>query len=247
MRTIKSFIKNGIKKGVFLWSVNWIKTIYFNFKMFPFSVAKKLPVYFYGSVKFSNLSGKIRIEGDIKSAMVGFGQSYEKSTRSRGISELHLAGTLLFKGHVQLGKDYLLYIHKNAYCEFGHLASIASNSKVICYEKIILKTHARLGSEAQIIDTNFHRLINTKTLEKHALTAPIVLGSYNFISNRVTILQKTKTPDFCIIASNTLCTKDYTALGPNCLIGGVPAQLLKENISRDWDSEKELMQSLILF
>lgn len=235
------------KKWKFFWSVNWIKTLYFNSKKFPFTTAIKLPVFFYGRVRFSGISGTITIQGPIKRAMIGFGQQYEKSTQSRGIAEINLAGELVFKGHVQFGKDYLLYIHKGGYCEFGHLSSLASNGRVICYDKIIFKTHARLGSEAQVIDTNFHRLTNTITGEKYDVTAPIILGAYNFISNRVTILQKTRTPDYCIVASNTLCTKDYTHLGPNCMIGGVPAKLLKENIARDWEGEKFLLDSLKLF
>jgi hypothetical protein len=64
---------------------------------------------------------------------------------------------------------------------------------------------------------------------------------YNFISNRVTILSKTKTPNYCTIASNSLCTKNYSEYGENTLIGGVPAMLIKENISRNWSNEKELL------
>ena len=55
------------------------------------------------------------------------------------------------------------------------------------------------------------------------------------------ILSKTITPDFCTIASNSLCTKDYTVFGNNILLGGVPAKLLKTHISRDWEGEKSNM------
>jgi len=234
------------KRWRFFWSVNWIKTYYFNYKKFPFKIAKKLPVYFYGSVKLSGISGSIKIEAPIKRAMVGFGQQYEKNTRSKDVAELNLRGDIVFKGHVQFGKDCLVYVHQGAYCEFGHLASIGTQGKLICYEKIVLHTHARLGSEAQIIDTNFHQMKDVLTNEKFPITGQIEIGAYNFISNRVTILQKTKTPDYCIIASNSLCTKDYTSFGRNTMIGGVPAKLLKENITRDWEGEKELLQRLVL-
>ena len=74
--------KMGIKKKIkFFFSINWIQTIYFNFKKFPYSIAKKLPVFFYGSVKFTNIDGNITIDAPIKTAMIGFGQQYEKSTR----------------------------------------------------------------------------------------------------------------------------------------------------------------------
>ena len=54
-------------------SVNWGKTLYFNFKKFPLSTAMKLPVIFYGPVKFTNITGKVVIEGPVKRGMIGFG------------------------------------------------------------------------------------------------------------------------------------------------------------------------------
>ena len=236
------------KKNKFFWSVNWIKTYYFNYKKFPYAVAKKLPVFFYGSVKLSSIKGEIKIEAPIKKAMIGFGQKYELVSQSKRTAQLVLDGTIVCKGHVQFGIDYFVYVAKDAYCEFGHLSSMASNGKIICKEKIVLGKCARIGSEAQLIDTNFHTMFNTETGEKYPMNAPIELGDYNFVSNRVTIMQKTITPNNCTIASNTLCNKDYTKSGENILIGGIPAKLLKENISRDWESEKEsLKKSLILY
>ncbi|SRX74793.1 acyltransferase [Aequorivita antarctica] len=234
---LKKIYRSLREKFRFYKSVNWIKTYYFNYKMFPKAVARKLPVFFYGPVKFSSLKGDFKIEAPIKRAMVGFGQPYELITKYKGTSELFLSGTFVVKGHVQFGKDYFVYVYDNAYCEFGHMASLASNGKVICKNKIVLGTYARIGSESQLIDTNFHQMVNTKTGEKYPINGSIKLGDYNFISNRVSIMQKTVTPDNCSIASNTLCNKDYSKFGENVLIGGIPAKLLRENISRDWDGE----------
>lgn len=119
----------------------------------------------------------------------------------------------------------------------GHMSLMASRGKIICTNKITFGTYTRIGSESQVMDTNFHPIINTQTNLSYPMTAPIELGSYNWLSNRVTIFSKTKTPDYCIIASNSVCSRDYSSLGSNVLIGGVPAVLVKENISRDWNSE----------
>jgi acetyltransferase-like isoleucine patch superfamily enzyme len=224
------------------YSVNWTKTLYFNFKKFPLAIAKKLPVFFYGKVKFASINGEIKIEGIVKKGMIGFGQPYELNTVHKGTGEINILGTLIFKGHAQFGKDYFIYIKSNAYCEFGHMASLGSNGKLICTEKIILGNYARLGSECQIIDTNFHNMIDTQTRETYKMTSPVRIGNYNFISNRVSIMKGTITADYCTIASNSLCNKDYSDFGKNILIGGVPVKLLKENISRDWESEKEQME-----
>ncbi|RWW92085.1 acyltransferase [Flavobacterium cerinum] len=234
------------RKRKLYYKVNWIKTIYFNLKAFPFSMAKKLPVYIYGRVKLQNINGNIKIEAPIKPGMIGFGQPFELNSVHRGTAELVIQGEMVFKGHVQFGKDYFIYVAKDAYIEFGHMSSLASNGKIICRHKIVLGDYTRIGSESQLIDTNFHQMIDSITGEKFVLQAPIVLGSYNYISNRVSVMLDTKTPSYCTIASNTLCNKDYTALGQNILIGGIPAKLLKSNITRDWKTEKELLDQWLI-
>ncbi|WP_316632899.1 transferase [uncultured Flavobacterium sp.] len=229
----------------FYYSVNWTKTLYFNFKKFPFETAKKLPVFFYGKVKFTSITGEIQIDGDIQKGMIGFGQPYELNKVHKGIAEIFILGKLTFKGKFQFGKDCFVFVGENASCELGNMASMASSGKLICTEKIVLGNYARFGSESQIIDTNFHDLIDIQTGEKFKKSAPIFIGNYNFGSNRVSILKGTQTPDFCTIASNSLCTRDYTALGENILIGGIPAKLIRNNISRDWQGEKEQLDDFL--
>ncbi|MCD0471659.1 transferase [Flavobacterium sp. JAS] len=229
----------------FYYSVNWTKTLYFNFKKFPFETAKKLPVFFYGKVRFTSITGEIQIDGNIKKGMIGFGQPYELNKAYKGIGEIFILGKLTFKGKFQFGKDCFVFVGENASCELGNMASMASNGKLICTEKIVLGDYARFGSESQIIDTNFHDLIDTQTGEKLQKSAPIFIGNYNFGSNRVSILKGTQIPDFCTIASNSLCTKDYTTLGENILIGGIPAKLIRNNISRDWQGEKQQLDDFL--
>jgi acetyltransferase-like isoleucine patch superfamily enzyme len=229
-----------LKRKIFR-KVNWIKTIYFNCKMFPFATAKKLPVLLYGRVKLQDISGQIEIQASLETGMIGFGQPYELNSVHKGTAEIVLQGKMVFKGHVQFGKDYFIYVAKEAYAEFGHMSSLASSGKIICTDRIILGDYARIGSESQIIDTNFHQMTDTVTGEKFPISASVVVGNYNYISNRVSLMQNTCTPDYCTIASNTLCNKDYTSLGENILIGGIPAKLLKTNITRDWVAEKALL------
>lgn len=236
LRNIKRKIKISL-------TINWVKTLYFNFKMLPFSIAKKLPVFFYGSVKLTSLKGQIKIDAPIKRGMIGFGQPFEMTTRSKKIAEVYLDGEFLVKGHIQFGKDYLFYVGKSAYFEMGHMSGFSSSSKLICTNRVVLGKWVRLGSETQIIDTNFHQMMNTKTNEKHPKSSPIIIGDYNSISNRTSVMAKTKTPNYCVVGSNSLCNKNYIPLGENILIGGIPSQLIKTNFSRDWEGEKELMNA----
>lgn len=222
--------------------VNWYKTLKFNFRKFPFSIARRLPVVFYGSVRFGDLSGEVILEGPVRMGMVGFGQQFEKFTRSRGVAEFTLSGTLVFKGYCHMGKDCRFSVGRGAYCEFGDMSALGSNVKLICTERIVLGDWTGIGFESQLIDTNAHPMKNTKTGEVYPMKGPIELGSYNAVSNRVSFMPNCKTPDYCVIASNSLCNKDYRGLGERILIGGVPAKLIKEDYARDWESEKEVLK-----
>ncbi|OUL63532.1 transferase [Flavobacterium sp. AJR] len=219
--------------------VNWVKTIYFNFKKFPFKTAKKLPVFFYGKVSFQSIKGEIIIQSPIKKGMIGFGKRFEKFSRSKGIAEICLEGKLIFKGYAMFGQDYLIYIAEYACLEVGNFSGMGSDCKIACSQYIKLGNNVRISYESQILDSNFHQMIDTQSGERIPLASPIIIGNNNFIGNRTTIMPKTITPDFCTISSNSLSNRDYTLLGTNILIGGVPAKLIKTNISRDWDSEKD--------
>lgn len=221
----------------FLLSINWAKTLYFNFKMLPFAQAKKLPIVFYGKVKFSSLEGNIIINAPIKFKMIGFGQKYELMSVSKKNAELYLSGTVVFKGHVQFGIDYFLYVKKNALLEMGHVTSLGGNGKIICLDKIIIGDYVRIGYESQVIDTSFHKMIDLTSGNIPSTTSPIKLGNYNYIGGRTTIMKSVMTPNNCTIASNSLLTKDYSKLGECVFIGGIPAKLIKQNIRRAWEEE----------
>jgi len=235
-------LKSAYYRLKFYYSVNWFKTLYFNFKKFPFSVAQKLPVMFYGKVRFQSIKGEVIINGPIKRGLIGFGQQFETSTRYKGIAEIFLEGKLVFNGPMHMGKDVSVYIGKKAHCEFGYMACLGSDVKLVCMDKIVLGDWAGIGYQSQLVDTNSHPMINTETGEYYPMTGPIFIGNHNAVSNRVSIMPNTRTPDHCVIASNSLCNKDYTVLGGNILIGGVPAKLIKNNYARDWDSEKAALE-----
>jgi len=230
------------QRAKFYWSINWTKTLYFNFKKFPFATAKKLPFIFFGKVHFQEITGEIVFNVPPERGMFGFGHHFEKAHKSKGIAEFGLKGKLVLNGPMHMGKDVFFHVDNGAYCEFGYMACLGSDVKFICTHKIVLGDWTGIGYESQLVDTNSHPMKNSETGEYYPIASPIIMGSHNAVSNRVSIMPNTKTPDYCVIASNSLCNKDYTALGNNILIGGVPAKLIKNNYTRDWDGEKELLK-----
>lgn len=225
------------------WAVNWLKTYYFNYKMFTRDTARKLPVFIYGSVKFANLSGKVVLGNDIHKKMIRIGFNYEKDTTSRKPIELHIAGIFEFKGYAQIAKDCFIYVGKDGHCTLGDMVGIASRSKLMCIESITIGDWTRISAESQLYDSDFHEFANSETQEIYPMTGPVILGSHNFIGYRSSIKKNTITPNYCTIASNTLCSSNYLELGEYILLGGVPAKKLKDNFTRLWVKEKEQLKS----
>ena len=74
-----------------------------------------------------------------------------------------------------------------------------------------------------IRDSDNHTIIGGK--EK---TAPIKIGNHVWIGARATILKGVKIGDGAVVAAGAVVTRDVP---PNTLVGGVPAKIIKENVS----------------
>lgn len=227
------------------YSINWFQTIKINFKAFTFKDAFLLPIIVYKGFVITEFKGEIKLETQPKFGLIGFGQPYEIFKRKRYCGEAFINGLLEINGNVQFGLDTKLYLKKDALLQLGHINSFASRTEIICFKKITIGNWVQFGNDCLITDTNFHVLKDLSTQTKLPMNKDITIGSYNFIGARSTIKGNTKTPDNCLVGTNSLLNKDYSSFGENIILGGIPAKLIKENIVRDWETEKENLEKYL--
>ncbi len=114
---------------------------------------------------------------------------------------------MVFKGaKLNLGSGYI-----NRYC------------KIRCYDEITIGEGVAISENFTIWDSDAHQMMNGSEP-----TQPIVIGDKVWIGTNVTVLKGVKIGDGCVIAAGSLVTKDVPA---NCLAAGVPAKVIKENVS----------------
>ena len=226
-------------------SINWYKTVQINFKAFAFKEASVLPIIIYRGFKIMQFNGKIILNTKAKFGLIGFGQSYEIFKLKRNCGEAVINGLLEVNGKVQFGLDTKLYVKDEAILKLGHINSFASRTEIICFKSISIGSWVQFGNDCLITDTNFHELKDLSTKTKLPMNKDIVIGSYNFIGARSTIKGNAKTPDNCLIGTNSLLNKDYSSFGENIILGGIPAKLVKENIVRDWETETENLENYL--
>jgi acetyltransferase-like isoleucine patch superfamily enzyme len=65
---------------------------------------------------------------------------------------------------------------------------------------------------------------------KGRTTAPIRIGKNNWITNRCIILKGAATPDYCILGTGSVLTKDYSNLSTHILLAGNPLEIKTEGI-----------------
>lgn len=226
-------------------SINWYQTLLINFKAFALKHAVLLPVVVYRGFKIVQFKGAIQLNVKPKFGLIGFGQSYEIFKRKKGIGEATINGTLKINGKVQFGLDTKLFIKNNAILELGHINSFASRTEIICFDTISIQNWVQFGTDCLIVDTNFHELKDLTVNSNLNMNKPIIIGANNYIGARSTIKGNTQTPTNCLVATNSLCNKNYRLYGENILIGGIPAKLIKENIVRDWENEKVQLEKYL--
>lgn len=215
-----------------MFSHNYWAIFYFNFKMLPFKQAIKLPFDFYFRIRFENLNGKVLLNtnkpyrGMIK---IG-GRGSDMFNRTDTVIDLR--GKLVINGQVEIGHGCMLIIEKDAVVEFGNKVRIGAMSKIYCKQRIEFGNEIGFSWECQIFDTNFHNVTDLSTNATEEINSPITIGSNNWFGNRVTVMKGTITPDDFIVASNSLCNKDYSAVPPYSIYGGIPAKLIRSNKKR---------------
>lgn len=226
-------------------SINWIKTLYFNLSLFPFKDAFQLPVIIFGPCKLSSLKGNFKFNVPIETGIITFGHPFEIFKKPAFGSEIIFDGTWTVNGTICFGLDTKLYIEKNANFENGAWCTVSTMTKIYCTKMISFGDFVQIGDECMILDTNFHDLYDVEKEMTIPKSGAIYLGSYLYIGLRTTIKSGTVLQNNAMVASNSLCNKDYTSFGSNILIGGIPAKFIKSGISRDWDSEKQKLKNYL--
>ncbi|BBD44461.1 Hypothetical protein PEIBARAKI_4454 [Petrimonas sp. IBARAKI] len=227
-------IVDGVSK------TNLIKTIYLNFKILPFKQAIKLPIFIYGKIVFRSLKGEININSAVYPGMIKIGKRdyYVETAVPKCIWTIN--GTINFNGPINFLQGSYILVSNNATLSFGSKeAIIGANIRIMCFEKIVIGNTCRISWDCQIMDTSFHYVENLLDGEIKPLTKPIVIGNNVWIGNRTTISKGAILPDYTIVASNSLVNKDFTSIGENCLIAGLPAKLKQQNIRRIFDNKEQ--------
>ncbi|MBX9086070.1 hypothetical protein HCG92_12600 [Bacteroides cellulosilyticus] len=214
--------------------INIYKTLLMNFANLPFKEACKLPIWVRGKCKIAHLGqGKIIIKGQIKTGMIGIGNSDPvRSFYSK--SFLDVQGTLEMEEGVILRRGINLSIASFAKLALDKNVIIGDNSTIISWDSIHIQSYTRIGNNLLMMDTDFHYVMNRETRMIKANHAPIVIGENNWIGGWCVVKKGTQTPKGTIVAGPySMIGKNYVGKIPEySMLAGSPAKLIMEGVQR---------------
>ena len=100
-------------------------------------------------------------------------------------------------------------------------------SRIYCRNRISIGENVIIAPEVIIRDSDQHQIIDLEG-EKKPLSAPIIIGDHVWIGTRVVVLKGVTIGSNVVVAAGALVTRDVP---DNCLVAGVPARIIKRNIT----------------
>ncbi len=93
-----------------------------------------------------------------------------------------------------------------------------------CFQQIDIGEDVAIAENVSIRDSDNHFITSDENFQ---MTKPVRIGNHVWIGMNVLILKGVTINDGAIIAAGSVVTRDVPA---NCLVAGVPAYVIKENV-----------------
>lgn len=222
--------------------INWIRTLYFNFRLLPYRQAKQLPFFIYGKPAFNSLCGKVVFKCPISRGMVKINEQkiFAPSLQTLN-TQINLCGTLIIRGKTMIGCGNKIIVAKGAVLDLGANTKITDFCNIDCWTNITIGDGSTIAHRSQIMDSNHHFVVNINKRIIANNMVPISIGKETWVCNSTTITGGAKIPNHCIVGSNSLVNKDFSKEGDTCLIAGMPAKVITKGIFRIYDQDNEDM------
>ena len=208
------------------------KSLYFNLSAFPLKTAIKMPVLVSYKTKLKGIRrNKIIIDAPIKFGLIriGFGGMDSIMENKHSFFRIDNGGKIIFKGNCLFSSGVSLRISPNSSLKLGDNFSANKNFTIFCDDINTIGNDVLVGWNVNIRSSDGHHIYDTVTKINNPIIKPVTIGNHVWIASNVDILKGSEIADDCIIAYRSCVLSKFTT--PNCIIGGYPAKILRENVN----------------
>ena len=210
-------------------SINIIKTLRINLRYLPFKEAIKCPILVSGKVNLNILKGEIIFKCPIKTGLVRFGFNtlgLVDYNRERAIFSNQ--GRIIFAGRCRLGAACRIGVLENGELHIGQNVALTGRSSIIAGEYIKIGDNCLISWDVQIMDTDFHKLIDSHNIP-YNYKKPIIINEHVWIGCRSLILKGTIIPPNSVIAAGSIITGKQATT--NAIYASSTIKIIKKDIN----------------
>ena len=133
-------------------------------------------------------------------------------------------------GNTTIGSASTVWLYKNSKMQIGSRSYINMGAKIFIRTKLTIGNECAIAMDVKILDDDFHPVIPLERKGDYfpSTPRPIVIEDHVWIGANTTILKGVTIGSGSIVAAGSVVTSD---VAPNCMVGGVPAKKIKENVT----------------
>jgi len=215
-------------------SISIYKTIYFNFKAFPFRVAITFPFLIGKCVVIKNVGNIIFKKGNSR-CHIGSLLLFNTCNSMPLIWDNR--GTIKISGKIVLQPGSCIHTLNSSMIVFGGNNYIGKGCSILCHKLIKIGVNSQISWNCQICDTDFHFIENlTNGLIKNN-SREINIGDNVWIGNNVIVGKGVKLASNIIIGQGSMVIRSFEQ--SNKIVVGNPAIQKDGDYKRIWDSNVE--------
>lgn len=203
-------------------------SIYFNLRYLPLGIATRIPILVSPRVRIHHLKrGCIFVPLHSSFGNIKIGLNCSDGVHSfKGFISIANGAQLIFLGKAKLSSGISIRIDAGKMI-VGNEAFFNANCMIRCTNSISFGNGILVGWNVCFITDDGHSFfVNNQRLEREK---PIIIGEHVWIASDTKIAKGTIIADNCIVAQNSLV--NTTFYEKNTLIGGIPAKVIKKNVS----------------
>lgn len=207
---------------------DYLHSLYFCFKVFPFREAIKVPVNIAYHIKIGNIyKGAIELQAPIVHNQVYIGhQGYSAIAELPGLINIEKGGRLVIKGTARFAQGVRIWVDQDSTIIVGNNFYCNKNCLFRAYDDITIGEDVLMGWDIEMNTNDGHLLeINHEIKLNHG---PIILGDHVWVASHVGFAKNSSVPSGAVIAQRSLVTNAFNK--QKALIAGIPAKEILDNI-----------------
>ena len=162
-------------------------------------------------------------------ARLRLGVNYYGFLTGREPSIIRVRGALRLDGNVTVATGNRWDIGPDSTVSVGARTYFSPEGLLISNSGITVGSDCAIGWKVQLLDDDFHRHLAAGESEERGTAPDIAIGDHVWIGSHAQIYKGVRIADGCIVAGGSVVTSSITE--PRCLVGGVPARILRRDVS----------------